>query len=71
MSTAIPSCRSGPGSSCPVDQYVQYVAQKRKEYGSFASVCGLPEKNVTTAGADGSVTFFTDLTLPFLRVVKP
>ncbi|BAE59022.1 unnamed protein product [Aspergillus oryzae RIB40] len=67
----IPSCRSGPGSSCPVDQYVQYVAQKRKQYGSFASVCGLPEKNITTAGADGSVTFFTDLTLPFLRVVKP
>ncbi|KAB8271582.1 histidine phosphatase superfamily [Aspergillus minisclerotigenes] len=67
----IPSCRSGPGRSCPVDQYVQYVAQKRKQYGSFASVCGLPEKNITTAGADGSVTFFTDLTLPFLRVVKP
>ncbi|KAF7593111.1 hypothetical protein BBP40_012056 [Aspergillus hancockii] len=67
----IPSCRSGPGSSCPVDDYAQYVADKKEEYGSFASVCGLPEKNITTAGADGSVTFFTDLSLPFLRVVKP
>ncbi|KAE8357053.1 histidine phosphatase superfamily [Aspergillus coremiiformis] len=67
----IPSCRSGPGKSCPLDKYAQYVADKRKEYGSFASVCGLPEKNVTTASADGAVTFFTDLNLPFMRVVKP
>ncbi|RHZ48334.1 putative histidine acid phosphatase [Aspergillus thermomutatus] len=67
----VPSCRSGPGSSCPLDQYTELVAKKRKQYGSFASVCGLSEGNVTTVGSDGAVTFFNDLTLPFLRVVKP
>lgn len=68
---AVPSCRSGPGKSCPLDQYAELVVKKRKQYGSFASVCGLPDGNVTTAGVDGAVTFFRDLTLPFMRVVKP
>ncbi|EAW06805.1 putative histidine acid phosphatase [Aspergillus clavatus NRRL 1] len=67
----VPSCRSGPGKSCPLDQYAELVVKKRKQYGSFASVCGLPDGNVTTAGVDGAVTFFRDLTLPFMRVVKP
>ncbi|KAF9883844.1 hypothetical protein FE257_002735 [Aspergillus nanangensis] len=67
----VPSCQSGPGRSCPVDKYAKYVTQKREEYGSYASICGLPEANVTTAGTDGAVTFFTDLNLPFMRVVKP
>lgn len=67
----VPSCRSGPGHSCPLDQYTALVAKKREQYGSFASVCGLPEGNVTTATLDGAVTFFNDLTLPFLSVVKP
>jgi acid phosphatase len=70
-SIAVPSCRSGPGSSCPLDQYTALVAKKREQYGSFASVCGLSEGNVTTATSDGAVTFFNDLTLPFLSVVKP
>ncbi|KAL5359905.1 histidine phosphatase superfamily [Aspergillus floccosus] len=67
----VPSCHSGPGRSCPVDEYVKYVSQKREQYGSFAAVCGLPEQNVTTAAPNGAVTFFTDLSLPFMRIVKP
>ncbi|KAK1141719.1 hypothetical protein N8T08_008817 [Aspergillus melleus] len=66
----LPSCNSGPGKSCPVEQYASYVSNQRKKYGSFASICGLEEKEVS-AGDDGAVTFFQDLTLDYLRVVKP
>lgn len=54
-----------------MDEYVKHVSQKKEQYGSFAAVCGLPEQNVTTAASTGAVTFFTDLTLPFMRIVKP
>ncbi|KAL2869188.1 putative histidine acid phosphatase [Aspergillus lucknowensis] len=67
----VPSCRSGPGMSCPVDKYAKYVAKQKSKYGSFASVCGLREDELTTIGEDESVTFFKNLTLPFLTVVKP
>ncbi|OJJ62518.1 hypothetical protein ASPSYDRAFT_649305 [Aspergillus sydowii CBS 593.65] len=67
----IPSCRSGPGSSCPVDEYARYVAKQKRKYGSYASICGLGEDELTTIGEDESVTFFKNLTLPFLGVVKP
>ncbi|KAL5338282.1 histidine phosphatase superfamily [Aspergillus crustosus] len=67
----IPSCRSGPGSSCPVDQYAKYITKQKSQYGSYASVCGLTEEELPTIGDDESVTFFKNLTLPFLTVVKP
>ncbi|KAE8147978.1 histidine phosphatase superfamily [Aspergillus avenaceus] len=55
----IPSCRTGPGSSCLLEEYANYVGGD-----SFASVCGV-------SNATESVGFFRDLTLPFLRVVRP
>ncbi|KAL4797970.1 histidine phosphatase superfamily [Aspergillus venezuelensis] len=67
----VPSCRSGPGSSCPVDQYAKYVTNQKSKYGSYASVCGLAEEDLTTIGTDESVTFFKNLTLSFMTVVKP
>ncbi|KAL3454362.1 histidine phosphatase superfamily [Aspergillus insuetus] len=67
----IPSCRSGPGSSCPVDKYATYVSKKKSQYGSYASICGLAEEELTTIGKDESVTFFKNLTLPFLTIIKP
>ncbi|KAL3471145.1 histidine phosphatase superfamily [Aspergillus californicus] len=67
----VPSCRSGPGSSCPVDKYAKYVAKQKSKYGSFGSICGLSDDELTTIGEDESVTFFKNLTLPFLSVVKP
>ena len=67
---ALPFCHSGPGKSCPVDQYAKYVSAQRKKYGSFADVCGLADGEVS-AGKNGAVTFFTDLGLDYLRVVKP
>ncbi|KAL4813439.1 histidine phosphatase superfamily [Aspergillus spinulosporus] len=67
----VPSCRSGPGKSCPVEEYAKYVEKQKRKYGSYASVCGLSADELTTIGEDESVTFFKNLTLPFLSVVKP
>ncbi|KAL4886681.1 histidine phosphatase superfamily [Aspergillus karnatakaensis] len=67
----IPSCRSGPGRSCPVDKYAEYITKQKSKYGSYASICGLEEEELSTIGEGESVTFFKNLTLPFLSVVKP
>ncbi|KAK2803979.1 hypothetical protein FQN50_006785 [Emmonsiellopsis sp. PD_5] len=67
----LPTCHSGPGHSCPLTKYAADVREKvRSEevYGSFAAVCGLPDGDEDGDG-DGAATFFTDLTLGFLRGV--
>jgi acid phosphatase len=46
----LPFCKSGPGGSCPVGRFVDYVYQRRAEVGAFAEVCGLQ-------GDVGSITF--------------
>ena len=65
----VPSCSSGPGSSCPLSQYnEQVLAGKWAQAGSFDQFCDLPE------GTDpdrGGVTFFEDLTLGSMRSVTP
>ncbi|KAF2154966.1 multiple inositol polyphosphate phosphatase [Myriangium duriaei CBS 260.36] len=66
----VPSCTSGPGKSCPLSQYQQLVDSKWKTGGSFGSVCNLTAGSVVQAPS-GGVTFFTDLTLPAMRIVKP
>ncbi|KAH8692019.1 histidine phosphatase superfamily [Talaromyces proteolyticus] len=66
----IPSCHSGPGQSCSVSQYAEYVSKKWQSYGSFASVCNISAATVATSDT-GAVTFFNDLTLPFLSTVQP
>ncbi|KIX07340.1 uncharacterized protein Z518_01993 [Rhinocladiella mackenziei CBS 650.93] len=67
----VPACRSGPGASCPLQEYNDRIlARKWKEVGSFASLCGLATGNDSTSRT-GGVTFFTDLTLPAIRVVEP
>lgn len=37
----LPFCKSGPGESCPLDQFVEYVHQRRHEVGDFAERCEL------------------------------
>jgi acid phosphatase len=67
----VPACRSGPGSSCPLDQYNDEVlAGKWEKAGTFESFCDLEEGSATTS-PDGGITFFTDLTLPAIRSVQP
>ncbi|KAF1978005.1 phosphoglycerate mutase-like protein [Bimuria novae-zelandiae CBS 107.79] len=39
--TALPDCASGPGSSCPLEQFVARTAKKGQEVGDFRQRCGL------------------------------
>lgn len=39
--TALPDCRSGPGASCPLADFVARTQRKGREVGDFAEVCGL------------------------------
>ncbi|KZO96059.1 phosphoglycerate mutase-like protein [Calocera viscosa TUFC12733] len=51
----IPGCVSGPGSSCPLAQFAQYVSQDRLQHvGEFVSTC-----NNTAANATQGATLIT------------
>ncbi|KAK4569505.1 hypothetical protein LTR86_003268 [Recurvomyces mirabilis] len=39
---ALPGCDSGPGRSCPLDQFLERIRKKGEEVGDFREVCGLP-----------------------------
>ncbi|KAB5550958.1 histidine acid phosphatase, partial [Coniochaeta sp. 2T2.1] len=65
----LPGCSGGPGQSCPMGEYANYVAKKLARQGGFIENC-----NVTVAGAPTKVkgaSFFTDLSSPWLGIVKP
>ncbi|KAL5118222.1 hypothetical protein ACEQ8H_003894 [Pleosporales sp. CAS-2024a] len=49
--TAIPDCQSGPGRSCPLQQFAARTRKKGQESGNFGSLCGLEE------GAAERITF--------------
>ncbi|KAL0578341.1 hypothetical protein V5O48_003655 [Marasmius crinis-equi] len=54
----IPGCTSGPGSSCPLKQFLEYVNGPRKEAsGDFVEECGL----VGVEGAESEMKFLTTL----------
>lgn len=40
---AIPNCDTGPGSSCPLSEFVELVQRRGREVGDFRAVCGLPD----------------------------
>lgn len=40
---ALDGCDSGPGKSCPLDEFLQHVQERGKLGGDFRKVCGLPE----------------------------
>ncbi|KAL1898295.1 hypothetical protein Cpir12675_002002 [Ceratocystis pirilliformis] len=61
----IPSCKSGPGSSCKLSDYTKYIADKYAAQGSWIKSC-----NVTTEGAPTKVqgaSFFTDLSSAWIK----
>jgi len=40
----IPVCQSGPGASCPFDEFKEFIAAGMDKYGDFHGVCGdMPE----------------------------
>lgn len=65
----VPSCKDGPGKSCLLSNYVDYVAKKYAHQGNWVKNC-----NVTTAGAPTQVqgaSFYTDLAQPHLSLITP
>ncbi|KAF6825852.1 histidine acid [Colletotrichum musicola] len=65
----LPSCKSGPGSSCLLSEYQKYVSEKLEAQGNWITTC-----NVTTPGAPTEVkgaSFYTDLSSPWLSLVSP
>ena len=65
----VPGCQNGPGYSCLLDDYVNFVGNKYNNSGNWAQNCG-----VTAAGAPAVVAgafFYTDLDSDFLKVISP
>jgi hypothetical protein len=65
----VPSCKSGPGSSCLLSEYVAFIAARLEAAGDLPTRC-----NVTAAGAPTAVkgaSFFTDLSDSWLTEVSP
>jgi acid phosphatase len=65
----VPKCQSGPGKSCPLSDYVDFIAEKYAAAGNWHDNC-----NVTNTASPTDVlgaSFFTDLTLPWLASVVP
>ncbi|KAK5725798.1 hypothetical protein LTR15_003988 [Elasticomyces elasticus] len=48
---ALPGCNSGPGSSCPLAEFMQRVKERGEQAGSFRKTCGLPKD------AKGGISF--------------
>ncbi|KAL8829657.1 MAG: hypothetical protein Q9191_001886 [Dirinaria sp. TL-2023a] len=38
---ALPNCTSGPGSSCPLEEFLAFINRRGDEVGDFRTVCGL------------------------------
>ena len=38
---AIPGCSDGPGSSCPLQDFIDRVRKRGKKFEDFGSICGL------------------------------
>ncbi|KAK7954041.1 histidine acid phosphatase [Apiospora saccharicola] len=65
----VPSCQNGPGRSCLLSDYVKYVADKYESEGDWVENCA-----VTATGAPTKVkgaSFYTDLSSPWLKAIKP
>lgn len=39
--TALPGCQSGPGGSCPLEEFAERTVRKGQEVGDFGDRCGL------------------------------
>ncbi|KAF2157064.1 phosphoglycerate mutase-like protein [Myriangium duriaei CBS 260.36] len=40
----VPGCQDGPGGSCALGEFGEYVARRGREVGDFRTVCGLSEE---------------------------
>ncbi|KAJ5895582.1 phosphoglycerate mutase-like protein [Penicillium taxi] len=65
----LPQCQSGPGKSCLLSEYAEFIEKKNKAAGNFNDYCNVTESGHPTTVAGAS--FFTDLSQDFLTFVKP
>lgn len=65
----LPSCKDGPGQSCLLSDYVQYMSDKLAASGDWVSNCNVtvPDAPTPVQGA----SFYTDLTSPWLKELNP
>lgn len=56
----IPSCKNGPGSSCKLSDYANYVAKKYASEGDWITNCNVTVTKDTPTAVKGA-SFFTDL----------
>ncbi|KAI1076310.1 histidine acid phosphatase [Whalleya microplaca] len=66
----VPCCQSGPGSSCPLDDYVEYVAKKYAAEGDWVTNCNVTVVKDTPTTVKGA-SFFTDLSSPWVKQIAP
>lgn len=65
----LPSCNDGPGKSCALVKYVQYVSEKYSKTGNWAKNCNVT--GATNATVVKGASFFTSLSLDGLAMVVP
>jgi len=65
----VASCQSGPGRSCPLQQYLQLVEQKLQAAKDFQTICNITS-GVVPVGQE-KTTFWTDVRLPYEILYKP
>lgn len=65
----VSGCQDGPGKSCSLGKYQKIVKSKLKAAGDFSKICNVT--NPAIPGNQNSATFFTDIKLPFMSLIKP
>ncbi|KAH9910101.1 histidine acid phosphatase [Xylariomycetidae sp. FL2044] len=66
----LPFCQDGPGLSCLMSKYVDYVAQKYAAEGDWITNCNVTVVEDTPAPVKGA-SFYTDLSSPWVSQISP
>lgn len=65
----LPSCHSGPGKSCSLKKYIEYISDRLDKQGNFSTICNATDP-ATPSKVKGA-SFFTDLAQSHLQAVRP
>ncbi|KAI1613080.1 putative histidine acid phosphatase [Exophiala viscosa] len=68
---SVPSCKSGPGQSCPLDTYAALIANKTAAAGTYPEICQLNVTEPTQAELTMKATFLQDDALSWGYFVAP
>lgn len=66
----LPFCKGGPGSSCLLDQFAAYVADKYASEGDWLANCNVTITEDTPTKVKGA-SFFTDLSSAWVSQISP